>query len=312
MELIFGAFAMLEGYREGDRANRGAAAYYRCIVVALASAKGQNPSCTVALVTNAAVPAPFDAQLAAAGVEIWRCPYDTYRFGADTPWALAFYKLCALEWVLQKETYDRLLMLDVDTVSQRPYTDIWREAGEAVLLYQVPHAASQTMAAAISADYDRLCPEGAPHTLTHFGGEFVCGSRQRLTAFLALCRQVYREMTAIGLTPQEGDEAIWCAAAYRSLRAGQPVRAANAYIFRYWLGGRFYYVSTNYCLDPVCILHLPGAAKERQFRLLYRYYARRGQLPPAKTIHRWCCLPAARPPLLRTLWVRLRAGVLGS
>src|SRR5699024_4842376 len=85
------------------------------------------------------------------------------------------------------------------------------------------------------------------------------------------------------------------------------VRAANAYIFRYWLGGRFYFVSTNYVLDPVCILHLPGAAKERQLKLLYRSYSRKGVFPPPARVHRLCCLPAARPPLLATLRVRLLA-----
>lgn len=88
---------------------------------------------------------------------------------------------------------------------------------------------------------------------------------------------------------------------------GQPVRAANAYIFRYWLGGHFYYVSTNYALDPVCILHLPGAAKDRQLKLIYRIYARRGAFPPPERIHRLCGLPAAHPPLLRTVWTRLLA-----
>ena len=51
--LIFGAFAALEGYREGDAANLGRAVYDRCTVVALCSAKLANPACTVALVTNA-------------------------------------------------------------------------------------------------------------------------------------------------------------------------------------------------------------------------------------------------------------------
>ena len=70
MNLIFGAFAVLEGYREGEQPNRGAGSYYRCIVVSLASAKRENPDCTVALVTNAPVPAPFDGQLAAAGLSL--------------------------------------------------------------------------------------------------------------------------------------------------------------------------------------------------------------------------------------------------
>lgn len=307
MNLIFSAFATLPGHREGSAVNRGRAAYDRCTVVALCSAKAQNPGCTVALVTNDAVPEPFSSQLQRAGVEIWQCPFDRFRVAAETNWALAFYKLCALQWVLDYKDFDALAMLDVDTYCQHPLDDLWREAREAVLLYQVPHAASQPMAQAISENYDKLEPQGAPHVLTHFGGELVCGNAARLRDLMAHCTAVFEGYAALGLTPREGDEAIWCAAAYRSLRAGQPVRAANAYLFRYWLGGRFYFVSTNYCLDPVCVLHLPGAAKDRQFPLLYRYYTRHGAFPPAEKVHRLCCLPPARPPLLRSLWVRLRA-----
>ena len=42
--LIFGAFAALEGYREGDAANLGRAVYDRCTVVALCSAKLAPPA----------------------------------------------------------------------------------------------------------------------------------------------------------------------------------------------------------------------------------------------------------------------------
>ena len=65
--LIFGAFATLEGYREGDAANLGRQVYDRCTVVALCSAKVCNPSCTVALVTNVPLPQPYLGQLTAAG-----------------------------------------------------------------------------------------------------------------------------------------------------------------------------------------------------------------------------------------------------
>ena len=307
MNLIFTAFATLEGYREGSNANLGSEVFYRCIVVSLVSAKQKNQNCDAALVTNTAVPEPYAAQLSQAGIRVIACPFDNYRFEADLDWSLAYYKLCAMQYLLETEHYENYLMLDSDTFTQRGYQDIWREAAEAVLLYQVPHAASQPMTARISHTYDELWPEGAPHVLTHFGGELVAGSKARLTDFLALCRQYFSQLQAIGLTPREGDEAIWCGAAYRSLLAGQPVRAANAYIFRYWLGGRFYFVSTNYTLDPVCILHLPGAAKDRQLAVLYRRYAKKGSFPPLETVHRLCCLPTAHPPLLRTLWVRLLA-----
>lgn len=305
--LIFGAFATLEGYREGDAANLGRAVYDRCTVVALCSAKVRNPACTVALVTNAPLPEPYLGQLTAAGVEIWDCPYETYRVPADTNWALAYYKLCAMEWVLAHRDFARAAMLDLDTYTQYPLDDLWREADEAVLLYQTPHAASQGMAQAISRIYDEIHPEGAPHVLTHFGGELIAGSKPRLQVFMQRCRAYFDALQQTCITPREGDEAVWCGAAYESQRAGEPVRAANAYIFRYWLGGRFYFVSTNYVLDPVCILHLPGAAKERQFKLLYRSYTRNGCFPAASKVHKICCLPAAHPPVLATLWVRLKA-----
>ena len=313
--LIFGAFATLDGYREGDAANLGRTVYDRCTVVALCSAKAQNPACTVALLTNAPVPELFRSQLSSVGmtiknessVEIWDCPFTTYRVPADTNWALAYYKLCAMAWVLENRNFACAAMLDLDTFTQHPLDDLWRECDEAVLLYQVPHAASQTMTAAISRCFDAVEPDGAPHALTHFGGELVAGSRARLTDFMSLCRDYFEELQANGITPREGDEAVWCGAAYRSLLAGKPVRAANAYIFRYWLGGHFYYVSTNYTLDPVCILHLPGAAKDRQLKLIYNGYVRRGVFPPLNKIYRLCGLPAAHPPLLRTVWTRLLA-----
>ena len=57
----------------------------------------------------------------------------------------------------------------------------------------------------------------------------------------------------------------------------------------------------------VCILHLPGAAKDRQLKLIYKKYTKRGAFPPPDAIPRLCGLPAAHPPLLRTLWTRLLA-----
>ncbi len=309
MNLIFSAFAAVDGFRENADANRGRLVYYRCLVVALASAKARNPDCQVALITNVEVPAPFDAQLEQAGVAVYRCDFDRFRFSADLPWSLAFYKLCALSWALEHLDFERCALLDTDTYTQYPLTDLWREADEAVLLYQVPHPAGQPMAAAIAACCDAVYPDGAPHLPTHFGGELVAGSAANLRPFMALCREVYDLMRQKGVEPRDGDEVILDIAAWRALRTGRPVRAANAYIWRYWLGARHYLVSTNYCLVPICILHLPGSAKDRQLKLLYRHYARHGAFPRRQTVWRMCGLPAARPPILNTLLVRLLAAL---
>ena len=206
MNLIFTAFATLEGYREGSNANLGSEVFYRCIVVSLVSAKQKNQNCDAALVTNTAVPEPYAAQLSRAGIRVIACPFDNYRFEADLDWSLAYYKLCAMQYLLETEHYENYLMLDSDTFTQRGYQDIWREAAEAVLLYQVPHAASQPMAARISHTYDELWPEGAPHVLTHFGGEFVAGSTARLQDFMAECRNVFDRMQQTGVRSQDGDD----------------------------------------------------------------------------------------------------------
>ena len=222
MNLIFTAFATLEGYREGSNANLGSEVFYRCIVVSLVSAKQKNQNCDAALVTNTAVPEPYAAQLSQAGIRVIACPFDNYRFEADLDWSLAYYKLCAMQYLLETEHYENYLMLDSDTFTQRGYQDIWREAAEAVLLYQVPHAASQPMTARISHTYDELWPEGAPHVLTHFGGEFVAGSTARLQDFMAECRNVF-DRTAT--------KPFWMlrptAASWRASPCGPPTRMCS-------------------------------------------------------------------------------------
>ena len=47
----------------------------------------------------------------------------------------------------------------------------------------------------------------------------------------------------------------------------------------------------------------------RQLTVLYHKYTRSGRMSENQTVWRLCCLPAARPPLLRSLWVRLRAKI---
>ena len=112
MNLIFTAFATLEGYREGSNANLGSEVFYRCIVVSLVSAKQKNQNCDAALVTNTAVPEPYAAQLSQAGIRVIACPFDNYRFEADLDWSLAYYKLCAMQYLLETEHYENYLMLD--------------------------------------------------------------------------------------------------------------------------------------------------------------------------------------------------------
>ena len=62
------------------------------------------------------------------------------------------------------------------------------------------------MTARISHTYDELWPEGAPHVLTHFGGEFVAGSTVRLQDLWSM-PHVFDRMQQTGVRSQDGDEA---------------------------------------------------------------------------------------------------------
>lgn len=97
--------------------------------------------------------------------------------------------------------------------------------------------------------------------LTHFGGEFVAGSTARLQDFMAECRNVFDRMQQTGVRSQDGDEAILDAAAYRSQLAGKPVRAANAYVFRYWLGGHFIMFPRTTAATPSACCTCPARRK---------------------------------------------------
>lgn len=123
---------------------------------------------------------------------------------------------------------------------------------------------------------------------------------------MALCRQYFNQLQAIG--DAAGGRRSYLVRGRLPQPAGRAaVRAANAYLFRYWLGGRFYFVSTNYTLEPRVHFAFARCRQRPPARRAVPPLCQKGSFPPLEKVHRLCCLPAAHPPLLRTLWVRLLA-----
>ena len=147
MNLIFTAFATLEGYREGSNANLGSEVFYRCIVVSLVSAKQKNQNCDAALVTNTAVPEPYAAQLSQAGIRVIACPFDNYRFEADLDWSLAYYKLCAMQYLLETDS-----QVDDGMTDMILYLHFNNETGQVKML-QIPRNIFVTTDASFSGNY---------------------------------------------------------------------------------------------------------------------------------------------------------------
>lgn len=294
--LIMNAFAIKENYATSMQLGGSADAavldiYMKNIFVSLKSAKTHNPQDDVLLVTNLPLPEQYQTLFGANGIGVKVIPFDTFVMPKEFVWSLAFFKLCALDYIIQHEQYERIVLLDADTVTMHPYTDMWKEAEHGVLLFEVGHSYSHPDRRAITEAYRRLYHD-EHGSIVHIGGEYICGRREYLAEFMKVCRQIYEDMKADGFSifDHAGDEFIISVAAYKITN----VINAAPYIFRYWTE-EFYLVSTNTTANPVCIWHLPSE-KETGMLRLYRYYEAHQCFPaPEKCAKMTGIVKAARP-----------------
>lgn len=290
--LICTAFSFKEGFNTSTQTGKSAdesttITYLKNIFVTLTSAKIQNPDDEVALFTNVEMPVEWAEKLNKHGIKVHLCPFDTFVISKEFIWALAYYKLCVLDHIVKENAktheYDRILLMDADTYTARPYTDLWNEADYGVLMYQVGHDYSHPDRDVIRRDFEKFYPnEAKDRAIVHYGGEFVAGTQVNLEGFMATCRSVFETMTANGNLKMEeraGDETIWSAAAALT---DVPVIHAGAYIFRFWTRD-FYLVSSVTKSNPVCIWHIPSE-KEYGFIRLYNYYDKHDEYPGLENV----------------------------
>lgn len=310
MNVIVNAFAFakehgnsmqLSGKSDGEKQS----IYMKNIVVSLTSAKQQNPKDEVMLVTNANPSEPYYSMLKEAGVVIRLLPYENYCVPKHFAWSLAFYKLCVLDYLSKETEYEKILMMDTDTISMRSYEDIWQEAEYELMLYSVNHAYSHFDRQDVCSYLTKFFPKESGNVV-HYGGEFVCAKREKLRDFMEECRSVYDViMEKVELAAENmGDEVILSLAAMFYKRK-HTVCEAGAYIYRYWTHKNFYLISTNTESNPVCIWHLPGE-KDRGFLVMYGYFQKHGSYPSAKKAAKMFGIaPAKRPFNLDSLISRM-------
>lgn len=95
--------------------------------VSMRSVAQSNPGVDRILVTNIELPRDCKEVLDRDGVRIVNQPFDKFAFSRDVEWYLAYYKLCALQAVLDEGNYDELLMLDTDTWVRKPLDGLFAE-----------------------------------------------------------------------------------------------------------------------------------------------------------------------------------------
>lgn len=278
--------------------------YIKNIIVTLTSAKLHNPEDEVLLVTNEEPPEYCREQLTKAGVTVRVIPYDDYVMPEEFAWSLAFFKLCTLQYLTGQE-YQKILLIDADTYTVEPFTELWQEMDHGIMLYPVNHSYMHHDRDDIRKDAEQL-GYGDQGNVIHYGGEFVGGKKEDLSVFMESCRGIFTKIENINYEVRNniGDETVLSVAAML-YKKKYPVTEAGAYLFRYWTERSFYLVCSNTVYNPVCIWHLP-AEKDKGFLLIYRYYMKHGRYPDKrKAAKMFGIYPAERPKGLASLQGRL-------
>ena len=298
--LIMNAFAFKENYKtsmqlQGKMDDKKLALYMENIFVSLKSAALKNPQDDVMLVVNAEIPLQYKTLFEKENIKVKEIPFDRFVMPDNFVWALAFFKLCALSYVVEEENYDKYLLLDTDTITQECYEEMWEECETGVILYPLGHSYHHHDRERIREDYFRLYEK--PMNLVHYGGEYVCGNRTDLCTFMTECQEVYDRMKEKNFQVDDhtGDEKILSIAAAKGKTT--EIVAAVPYIYRYWTND-FYLISTNTVYNPVCIWHLPDE-KEHAMRYFYRYYRKNNCFPDKRKCMRIAGIKLAKRPFNR-------------
>lgn len=130
--------------------------YLRNSFVSLISAKSHSDDETdIALVINAPLESRWENMFLKNGIKVFVCPFDKFRLKGYA-WELAFYKLCAMEYVTNMLQYDHLLQVDSDTIFIRDVTPLFEESKiGSVLLYEILYGLNAPMRKLINDDYRR-------------------------------------------------------------------------------------------------------------------------------------------------------------
>lgn len=252
--------------------------YMKNCCVALLSAKKYNNDSDVALVTNTNIPNEYEKILAQNQISVIHVDFDTFKFSEDYKWGLAFYKLCALKYIVDNYDYDYISYVDSDVYIQQSFDSVFKECEHSILLYDINHGLQVKDYRLFLKDYYTF--SGSEKTITHYGGEFFAASRENAKIFIQTCYEIYLKMLEKDFSTDFGDEFIISQAAdkHRSL-----TKNAGAYIFRFWTGD-FRLVSTCYKYNPITVIHVPDEKNSGMLKL-YDYYTKTGKLPSIQKVH---------------------------
>ena len=298
MNLIFNALAFINGYNGSANTKVNffkEEGYYKNAVVSLVSAKTNNKNDDVALVTNVEVPLKYKKLLDKNGIKIFYVDFNYFIFPDKMKWSLAFYKLCALKYIVEHTYYKNICLIDTDTVTIRNYKEMWLEAKNSILFYDIQHSLYIKQAEGMNNEYKKLMLDD--RLLENKGGEYLCGSKENLIEFINHCKKYYELMLTKKFQTEYGDEFLIACAYEKEIK--QKARNANAYIYRYWTS-TFHLISTNNIYNQVCILHVPDE-KNSGMITLFSYLDAYDTLPKENKLNSILGLPKKKNILIKKI-----------
>lgn len=249
--------------------------YLRNSHCCLASVRRFHPEAILMLFHSGSIPHVLEHKFLELGVRLQ--PLEPQRFAVPDsyPWKGGYYKLDAMEWLIQYGK--RFLLLDTDTVVVAPLTDLMAE-GERILLYETGHRMSHRSRSIINA-FGTLI-DGRDHRVSHRGGEGLWIPPNHATSWLQACDSVFQVLKNHWDffhqdNPDQGDELILSFAAEACATVVGPL---NPYLRRYWTMKGCVNLSTQYNHDPVDIWHVPWE-KTTGMMDLYEHLERKGVWP---------------------------------
>lgn len=305
--LIFTVFAFKDGFKNspqlGGKADKKTIdVYMKNICVSLISAKLANPRDDVMLVVNKKIEEKYKKIFDSYDIKIRIADFLHFQFPERFSWALAFFKLNSLKWVVENLNYDNYLLIDADTITINNFNGLWLDAQYSLVLYNIGHSAIHRERKYIIDDYQKLFDTN--ELVQHYGGEFIAGNKKILKEFIDKCEEVYNTIKAsnFNVAKNIGDETIISIAANT-----YHVSSASPYIVRNWTGN-FYLASTNYHYNKVAILHVPNE-KNVGFIKIYDYFNKNKKFPSIRKIRFYLGLPIPRRPIVSTVFYIFFRGI---
>ncbi len=179
--------------------------------------------------------------------------------------------------MVENYTYDNYAFVDTDIYVQNSLKYIWAETKSKLLLFDINHGLQVPHYNSFIYEVNNF---GINGLITHYGGEFFAANHKNSSIFINKCVEIYDKMISIGYNTTKGDEFITSIAASQMSDA---VKNAGAYIYRYWTGGCFRLVSTNYEFNAVSIIHAPGHKTNGLLKIFDKYIIH-GRIPSNRKV----------------------------